>query len=477
MAARGSKKAKKYEHLLLKEESGWLKIDKNEKILIKNFAKEYIEFLNNVKTEREAVEFIKEAAEKNGFISFKNLLKSKKVYAGQKIYAVNRNKSIILAIIGKEPLESGLNIICAHIDSPRLDLKQNPLYEDTELAYLKTHYYGGIKKYHWLNIPLAIHGKIVRLDGKVIDIKIGEKEDEPVFIIPDLLPHLSKKLKEKKISEAIPAENLNLLIGNIPISEKDQKDPVKIAILELLNKKYGIMESDFNSAEIEIVPAFKAREAGLDKSFIVGYGQDDRISSYATFKAIIETQNPQRTSIALLIDKEEIGSEGNSSIQSKFFEIFVSDLIEKISGKYYEKNLKISLAKSYGISADVDAAYDPNYKDVYDIRNTAKLGHGVIFTKYTGYGGKYDANDANAEYVGKLRKLFTENNVIFQFGELGKVDEGGGGTIAKYLANYGMEVIDCGPPVLGMHSPYELTSKFDLYQTFKGYKVFFQKIV
>lgn len=470
------KEKDRYGHLLLKEESGWIRIDRKERKLIEKFAAEYIKFLNNVKTERESVEFFKKEANRYGFISFDEFLKSDKTSTKRKIYITNRNKSIILAVLGKQPPESGLNIICAHIDSPRLDLKQNPLYEDTELTYLKTHYYGGIKKYHWLNIPLAIHGKIVRLDGKVIDIKIGESDDDPVFVIPDLLPHLSKKLKNKKIEEAVPAENLNLLIGNIPVPDKKQKDPVKIAILKLLNKKYGIVESDFNSAEIEIVPALKAKEAGIDKSFIVGYGQDDRISSYATFRAITEIENPERTSIALFIDKEEIGSEGNSSVQSKFFEIFISDLLEKVSKKYYEKYSKIALSRSYGISADVDAAYDPNYKDVYDIRNTAKLGHGVIFTKYTGYGGKYDANDANAEYVGKLRKLFTENNVIFQFGELGKVDEGGGGTIAKYLANYGMDIIDCGPPVLGMHSPYELTSKLDLYHTFKGYKIFFQKM-
>ncbi len=463
----------KYDKLLTKDKSGWLEIKESEKKSIDTFSKNYIKFLNQVKSEREAVEFIKEDIDKKGFVSIDN---KKSLTPGDKVYHINRNKSIIIAVIGKENPQKGFNIICSHIDSPRLDLKQSPLYEDNELAYLKTHYYGGIKKYHWLNIPLSIHGRIVRIDGKTIDIKIGENEDDPVFIIPDLLPHLSKKIGDKKMSEAVPAENLNLLVGNIPIADKDIKEPVKIAILKILNEKYGITESDFNSAEIEIVPAFKAREAGIDRSFIVGYGQDDRISSYALFKAITETENPKRTSIAIMIDKEEIGSEGNSSIQSNVMEIFVSDLIEKSENKYYEKDLKMAFYNSYALSADVDAAYDPNYKDVFDLKNSGKLGHGVIFTKYTGHGGKYDANDANAEYVGKLRKIFTQNNIIFQFGELGKIDEGGGGTIAKYLANYGMEVIDCGPPVLGMHSPYELTSKLDLYYAYKAYKTFFVAI-
>jgi len=466
-------KKNKYENLTLKQKSGWKLITDKEKELIENFSKDYIKFLNTAKTEREVVNYIKNEAEKNNFKELKNFNKLK---PGDKILAINREKNIVLAIIGKN-IENGLNIICSHIDSPRLDLKQNPLYEDTELAYFKTHYYGGIKKYHWLNIPLAIHGKIVKIDNSIVEINIGENEDDPIFVIPDLLPHLSGKLKEKKVEEAFPAENLNILVGGIPINDDEiEKDAVKIFILKLLNEKYKITEADFNSSEIEIVPALKAKELGIDRSFIAGYGQDDRVTAFALLKAILEVESPERTSLALFIDKEEIGSEGNSSVQSKFFEIFLADVIEKLKGEYNEKILKETLFKSFGISADVDAGYDPNYKDVFDPRNTAKMGYGVIFTKYTGHGGKYSANDANAEYVGKLRSLFTENNVIFQFGEIGKVDEGGGGTIAKYLANYGMEIIDCGPPVLGMHSPYEIVSKFDLFQTFKGYKIFLQKM-
>ncbi len=468
-------KSKKYDYLMQKEESGWLQIKKDENKLIESFSKPYLSFLNKVKTEREAVGYFFSHARKKNFISMDKFLELKSGYAGKKIVHTNRNKNIILAIIGKEPFNKGLNIICGHIDSPRLDLKQNPLYEDTGLGFLKTQYYGGIKKYHWLNIPLAIHGKVVKLDGKIVDISIGENDNEPVFIIPDLLPHLSKKLNRKKVAEAFPGENLNLIMGHIPIDKKE-KEAVKINILKILNQKYGIVEEDFNSAELEIVPALKAREAGIDKGFIAGYGQDDRISSFCAFQSIIETDMPERTSIILLIDKEEIGSEGNSSIQSRFFELFLSDIINKINGSYNEAMLKKCLYNSYGISSDVDVAFDPNYKDVFDKQNTGKIGNGIILTKYTGSGGKYEASDANAEYVGKIRKLFKENNIIFQFGSLGKVDEGGGGTIARFFANYGMEIIDAGPPILGMHSPYEVSSKLDLYQTYKAFKVFLSKM-
>lgn len=464
----------KYENLTAKEKSSWLRIKPDEIKQIENSSKQYINFLNTCKTERESVKYFYENSKTNNFIDLEEFIKGDTT-KNKKVVKVNRNKSIAMAVIGSKPITDGISIICAHIDAPRLDLKQNPLFEDGNLAYLKTHYYGGIKKYHWLNIPLAIHGKITLLSGKQIDIKIGEDESDPIFIIPDLLPHLSKKITEKTVTDAFPAENLNLILGHIPVDDKE-KESVKINILKALNQKYGIVESDFNSAELEIVPALKAREAGLDRSFIAGYGQDDRMSSFCAFQAIMELKNPERTSIVLFIDKEEIGSEGNSSIQSKFFEIFLGDIIEKLNGNYNEKMLKMALYNAFGISSDVDVAYDPNYKDVFDVRNVSKIGNGIVLVKYTGHGGKYGANDANSEYVGKIRKIFTDNEVFFQFGSLGKVDEGGGGTISKFLANYGMEIIDAGPPVLGMHSPYELSSKIDLYQTIKAYQVFFHKI-
>ncbi len=470
-------KKEKYAHLIAEEKSGWLQVKEEEKKQIEAFSKTYLNFLNTVKTERESVDFVYSRAKKNNFIDLGEFLSLKTGLIGKKIVHSTKNKSIILFITGKEPLENGLNIICGHIDCPRLDLKQNPLYEDTGLGFLKTHYYGGIKKYHWLNIPLAIHGKIVKLDGKTVNVQIGEDKDDPVFVIPDLLPHLSAKLNRKKISEAFPAENLNLIIGNIPVNDTDEKDKVKINILKILNQKYGIVEQDFNSAELEVVPALKAREAGIDKSLIAGYGQDDRSCSFCAAQSIMELSSPQRSTVVLLVDKEEIGSEGNSSIQSSFIELFLSQVIEKIGNRSYnESMLKKCLYNSFGISSDVEAAFDPNYKDVFDIRNTAKTGNGLVLTKYTGAHGKNDASDANAEYIGKIRKLFNENNIIFQFGSLGKVDEGGGGTISKFLANYGMEIIDAGIPILGMHSPYEVSSKFDLFQAYKAFKVFLNKI-
>ncbi len=458
--------------LLLKKESGWLKADNDDIQKTDGFADEYIKYINDNKTERENVKFIQQQAEKNGFVSLDEFVKSNKII--NKVYYNNKSKSIFLAVLNDDNIENGFNIVASHIDSPRLDLKQNPIFEDNNLAYLKTHYYGGIKKFHWLNIPLAIHGRIVKIDGTIEDIIIGEDDNEPILIIPDLLPHLSKKLSDKKISEAYKGEDLNIIIGNIPskIDDKEIKDKVKFNILKQLNKKYGLIEADFQSAELEIVPAIKARIAGLDESLIAGYGHDDRSSSYALLQAILNIKNVKRHSLAVFIDKEEIGSEGNSSIQSRALEYFISELIEKRKKVFNEKMLRKSLYNSYALSADVDAAYDPNHKDVFDVNNTGKMGNGVILTKYTGHGGKYDANDANAEYVGKIRQLFTNNNVIFQFGGLGKVDEGGGGTIAKYLANYGMEIIDCGTPVLGMHSPYEVISKLDLFQTYKAFYTF-----
>lgn len=468
-------KKSKYEKLMLKEKSGWLLIKENEKREMEALGRDYLDFLSACKTERECVTYFSGQAGRSGFKELGDTAASASLKPGAKVMGVSRNKSIILAVIGKKPLQEGLNIICAHMDSPRLDLKQNPLYEDTGLAYLKTHYYGGLKKFHWLNIPLAIHGKVVKLSGESVEFRLGENENDPVFVIPDLLPHLSKKLSEKTVKEAFVAENMNLVMGHIPVDE-EEKEAVKANLLKILNDQYGIDEKDFNSAEIEIVPAFRPREAGLDKSFIAGYGQDDRICSYLAFRSILETETPERTGLVLLIDKEEIGSEGNSSIQSKFFELFLGDLMEKTDSGTSEKSLKKTLYNSQAISADVDVAFDPNYKEVFDIRNTGKIGNGIVLVKYTGHGGKYGANDSNAEYVARLRKLFTENNVLFQFGSLGKIDEGGGGTISKFLAAYGMEIIDAGTPILGMHSPYELSSKSDLFQSRRAFTVFFSKM-
>lgn len=463
--------------LLQKKESGWLEFKFKDLPKLNKFSGEYIDFLNKAKTERETVAEISRIAQEFGFKAIED---SK---TEPKIFAVNRGKSVALAVIGSDDVSTGFNIIAAHIDAPRLDIKQNPLYEYKDgalysnLAFLKTHYYGGVKKYHWVNIPLALHGKIIRKDGKEINFVIGEKENDPVFVIADLLPHLSKKIQDKKIDEAIPAENLNIIVGNMAIPDRGVIDRVKLAVMKILNERYGLVETDFNSAEIEAVPALRARVSGIDESMIAGYGQDDRICTYAALRAICGLKTPKKTCIAVFVDKEEIGSEGTSSIQSVFFENFVSDLVEKIKGaNCAEKTLKQILSASCAISADVEAAFDPTYREVFDERNAAKLGNGISITKYTGSGGKYAASDASAEYVGKLRKLFLDNKIVCQFSELGKVDEGGGGTIAKYLAEYGMEIIDCGVPLLGMHSTYEVSSKFDLYQTYLAYSVFFSKM-
>jgi aspartyl aminopeptidase len=445
----------------------WDVMDKKETDEAFKLAERYKAFLD-AKTEREAMSAIVNAAIKSGF---KNVDDKSE---GGKYYKVLRNKSVALAVMGKKPLSEGSRIVAAHIDSPRLDLKQNPLYEEVELAFLKTHYYGGIRKYQWLARPLAMHGKVVKSDGIEFNFIIGESDSDSVFTIADLLPHLAGKVQsDKKLSEAFEGEKLNILVGSLPLGNNKIKDRFKLHVLNYLYEKYGMIEEDFTTAEIELVPAGKARDIGFDKSLVGAYGQDDRICAFTALEALLGTKKPEFTSAALFYDKEEIGSEGNTAAQSRFLEEFVSDLFVKTGSEASERVLRKALIASTAISADVNGALDPDFQDVHDKRNAARLGYGVCVTKFTGSGGKGGANDANAEYLGLLRRIFNENSIVWQTGELGKVDIGGGGTIAKYLASYGMEIVDCGPAVLSMHSPFEISSKADIYMTSKAYHAFF----
>ena len=394
----------------------------------------------------------------------------KKIKSGDKLYAVNMKKAIALFQIGTAPLEEGLNILGAHIDSPRMDVKQNPLYEDTDLAYLDTHYYGGIKKYQWVTLPLAIHGVVAKKNGEVVDIVIGEEETDPIFCVTDLLIHLAGEQMDKKAAKVVEGEQLDILVGSRPLA-KEEKEPVKKMVLSILKKKYDMEEEDFLSAELEIVPAGKAREAGLDASMIMAYGQDDRVCAYTSAAAMFDMGEVTRTACCLLVDKEEIGSVGATGMQSKFFENTVAELMDAM-GQYSELKLKRCLAGSYMLSSDVSAAYDPNFASAFEKKNAAYFGRGVVFNKFTGARGKSGSNDANAEYIGKLRKIMDDNGVAFQTAELGKVDIGGGGTIAYILSLYGMNVIDSGVAVLNMHAPWEITSKADVYEAYKSYKAF-----
>ncbi len=439
------------------------------------FCEGYKSFLNRCKTERECATNIVHEAKKRGFTALEDVIqKGDPLYAGQKIYALNRNKSVILFVIGKRKLEQGLRIVGAHIDSPRLDLKPVPLYEDTGIAFLKTHYYGGIRKYQWLSRPLAMHGVIFNENGDKIEITIGEDENDPVLFITDLLPHLAKDQRQKKLSEAITGEGMNLLIGSIPEQNTEINEKVKSNILNLLYEKYGVKEIDFTTAELEIVPAGKARDVGLDRSMISAYGQDDRVCSYAGVQAILDTESPEYTAVGMFMDKEEVGSQGNTGSESMYFEAVLAELLHLQDNKATELNTRRCILATKVLSADVCAAYDPNYAEVYDKKNTSVLGHGVQMTKYTGSGGKYSCNDANAEFLSDVRKIFNDHDVIWQVGELGKVDQGGGGTIAYILSNAGADVVDCGTPMLSMHAPFEIVSKADVFMTYKGYKAFYR---
>lgn len=456
------------EKLFNQKKNGWEGISEIEKENIFKFSDEYIYFLNHCKTEREATSFVKDVLIKN---NFKDIREVSALMPGDKVFYINRDKNVYVAVIGTDMLETGLNILGAHIDSPRLDLKPNPLYEDSGFAYFKTHYYGGIKKYQWTTIPLAIHGVIVKSNGDKVTINIGEDENDPIFTITDLLPHLAIEQMDKKLREAIPGENLNLLIGSIPFKDDKVSEKIKLNILNILNEKYGMTEIDFVSSEIELVPAFKARSLGFDKSMIAAYGQDDKVCAYTCVRAILDMQLPKKTSICILSDKEEIGSVGNTGMESHVFDTFVSELLNK-TGVNKPNLLEKVFCNSKMLSADVDAGLDPIYASVSEKNNAAHLGHGIGMNKYTGSRGKSGASDANAEYVAKVRRIFENDNIPYQVSELGKVDNGGGGTIAYILANKGIDVIDCGVPVLSMHAPYEVTSKFDVYCAYKGYKAF-----
>ena len=452
------------EKLFNKKVNGWFKISEELKQEIFEYNERYMEFLNNSKTEREIVKSAVEMAKANGF---KDVNEVENLNVGDKVYYVNKEKSMYLAIIGKEKLEEGLNIIGSHADSPRLDLKPNPLYEDQELAYFKTHYYGGIKKYQWTTIPLSIHGVIIKQNGEKIEVKIGEDDKDPIFTITDLLPHLAKEQENAKLREAIKGEDLNLLIGSMPF-EEEISESVKLNILNLLNKKYGIVEDDLSSSELELVPAYKARTQGFDESMVAGYGQDDKVCVYTSLTAMMELNDITKTAVCIIADKEEIGSVGNTGMESHAFDTFITYLLNK-TGENRPNLLEKVFINSKMLSADVDACLDPIYANVSDRFNAAYMGYGVGLNKYTGSGGKYEASDANAEYLAEIKRLFNENNIKYQITELGKVDVGGGGTIAYILANKGIDVIDCGIPILCMHSPYEVSSKYDVYSAYKAF--------
>ena len=455
-----------------------------------DFADDYKEFLDQGKTERECIDRFVNEAEANGYIELNEAVREgKKLSAGDRIYSVWMNKTIALFEIGTEPFESGMNILGAHIDSPRLDAKQNPLYEDSDIAYLDTHYYGGIKKYHYVTLPLAIHGVIVKKSGETVILRVGEEDDDPVFFVSDLLIHLSQEQLKKNASSVIEGEALDVIIGSRPLlinadtesgkedkesGKKDKesgKEAVKQAVLKILSEYYGIEEGDFESAELEIVPAGRARDAGFDRSMILGYGHDDRVCAYPSFRAQIEMHDLSRTSCTLLVDKEEIGSVGATGMRSRFFENTLAEVMN-LCGCYSELALRRTLANSCMLSSDVSAAFDPSYASAFEKKNAAFLGRGLTFNKFTGSRGKSGSNDANAEYIAHLREIFDREKVCTQTAELGKVDIGGGGTIAYILALYGMNVIDCGVPVLSMHSPWEAVSKADLYEAYRGYKAF-----
>lgn len=431
------------------------------------FCEEYKNFLNKAKTEREAVVYVLEKAKKNGFVEFD---RAKKYNAGDKVYYNNRGKSIILAVIGKNGLESGTRLSAAHIDSPRLDMKQNPLYEDTEIAYFKTHYYGGVKKYQWTAIPLSLHGVVVKRDGTKAYVNVGEDDNDPKFVVTDLLPHLAAEQMKRTLADGIRGEELNILIGSRPFKDDEASEKVKLNIMNILFEKYRIIESDFLSAELEAVPAFKSCDIGFDRSMIGSYGHDDRVCAYPAAEAIFNIENPEYTAITVLTDKEEIGSDGNTGLNSSYFKYFVADLANTQGVNYHTV-----LSNTHCLSADVNAAFDPTFPDVSEKRNASYINKGVVITKYTGSRGKAGTSDASAEYMGKIRSMLDGAEVVWQSGELGKVDAGGGGTVAMYLAALDIDVVDLGVPVLSMHAPFEVVSKLDVYMAYRAFKTFFEE--
>jgi len=470
----------------MEKKNTWETYNKTQLKEVDVFAKEYMKFLDMGKTERECVDTIVNMIEKEGYRELQTVIKEGgKLNCGDKVYAVCMNKAIAMFRIGKKPMESGMNILGAHIDSPRLDVKQNPLYEDGGFAYLDTHYYGGVKKYQWVTIPLAVHSVIVKKDVKTVELSVGENEDDPVFFISDLLIHLAQEQLEKKAAKVIEGEALDLIVGNKPLlidkkkkakneqeeEKKAAKDAVKQGILNILKEKYDVEEEDFISAELEIVPAGRAREAGFDRSMILAYGQDDRVCAFSSLKAMLEVEDTERTACCLLTDKEEIGSVGATGMQSKFFENTVAEVMNLL-GEYSELALRRCLSSSCMLSSDVSSGYDPTFASSFDKKNVAYLGGGMVFNKFTGARGKSGSNDANAEYLAHLRNIYEKENINFQTAELGRVDLGGGGTIAYILALYGMNVIDSGVAVLNMHAPWEATSKADVYEAKRGYAAF-----
>ncbi len=459
--------------IIFQFKNGWNQINDEEREKVFTFNEGYKKFLDKGKTERECASEIIRMAEEHGFIDLNELIeKDIRLKEGMKIYLNNKGKSVAMFVIGKAPLEKGMNIIGSHIDVSRLDLKPFPLYEEGGLALLKTHYYGGIKKYQWTAIPLAIHGIVTKKTGERVEIVIGEEETDPVFYISDLLPHLAKEQSEKKLGEGITGEGLNVLIGSIPSNDIETEDKIKYNVMKIINEKYDIDEDDFLVAEIEVLPSGKARDVGIDRSLVGSYGHDDRVCAYTSLKAILEIEQPEKTVVALFVDKEEVGNMGNTGMESRFFENAVAELIALQENELYELMIRRAMANSKVLSGDVGAGFDPNFPDVMDKRNTAYIGKGVMLVKYTGARGKSGSNDANAEFLAEVRKIFNDNSVVWQTGDLGKVDQGGGGTIAYILANYGAEVVDCGVPVLSMHAPMEIVSKIDVYMTYKAYWAF-----
>ena len=453
------------ENLFLQPKNAALKMDEKELEAAFSFCDPYKAFLDNGKTEREFVDCAVSLLKENGFILFQPDTKYK---AGEKVYVVNRGKAILAAVIGTEPIEKGVSIAAAHIDSPRLDLKPRPVYEDSELALFKTHYYGGIKKYQWTAIPLALHGVLVDKNNKVIPVCVGESDEDPVFCVTDLLPHLAADQMKRTLSDGIKGEELNILIGSLPFKDDEISEKVKLNLLNILFEKYGIIEADFLSAELEVVPSFKARDIGFDRSMVGSYGHDDRVCAYTALRSILDVTVPKRTSLLVLADKEEIGSDGNTGMKSAYLRYFVADL-----AKPFGIEGRTVLSHSECLSADVNAAFDPTFPDVTERNNTSYLNYGVCITKYTGSRGKAGTSDASAEFAGKIRNLLNSKNVIWQTGELGKVDQGGGGTVAAYIANLNVDVIDLGVPVLSMHAPFEVVSKIDVYMAYRAFYEFF----
>lgn len=461
-----SKTAELKEKIFLKKDKGIKTVSQEEIKKADEFCNGYVKFLDKSPMEREAVRYSVTLAKKAGFEEFSQ---DKKYNPGDKVYYINRDKALALAVIGKNGVKNGARLAIAHIDSPRIDLKPNPLYEQNNLALFKTHYYGGLKKYQWTAIPLTLHGTVVKLDGTKVDICLGDNEDEPCFCITDLLPHLAQEQSQKTMAKAFTGEDLNVLVGSRPYDTEDEENElVKLNVMNILNEKYGITEGDFLSAELCLIPSFKTKDIGFDRSMIGGYGHDDKVCAYPALMAALDAEIPENTCITYLTDKEEIGSDGNTGMQSDFLRYFINDLA-KIDG--IEGYRAISQSKC--LSADVNAAFDPTYSSVYEANNSSYINGGVIISKYTGHGGKYDTSDASAEYMGEIRTLLEKNDILWQVGELGKVDQGGGGTIAKYVANMNVDVVDLGVPVLSMHAPFEIVSKLDVYMAYRAFYAFF----